>query len=108
MNKIPGYLKEYFFSIDKRILILSTLFIALLIFINYHFRLEKAIIRLPFFLKYVSWFTVFFISFTFPYLLSVFFKKKILVSAQLLALVFFSSRSFRLETFSECSFQFIL
>lgn len=94
MNKIPGYLKEYFFSIDKRILILSTLFIALLIFINYHFRLEKAIIRLPFFLKYVSWFTVFFISFTFPYLLSVFFKKKILVSAQLLALVFLAPALF--------------
>src|SRR5688572_18972907 len=80
MKKIVEYLRDYFLSVDKRILILSTLFIACGIFINYYFKLEKAIIRLPVLEKYFAWFLIFFIAFAFPYLLSFLFKKKIVAS----------------------------
>ncbi len=82
MNKIVGYLRDYLLSVDKRVLILSTLFIACAIFINYYFRLEKAIIRLPVWQKYFAWFLIFFFAFVFPYLLAYFFKKKIAVNAR--------------------------
>ena len=80
MKRIVGYLKDYFLSVDKRIFILSTLFIACGIFINYYFKLEKVIIRLPVYQKYFAWFLIFFIAFAFPYLLSFLFKKRILVN----------------------------
>lgn len=77
MNTIVEYLKNYFVSIDKRTLILSTLFTACAIFINYYFKLEKAIIRLPVYQKYFAWFLIFLIAFVFPYLLSFLFKRTI-------------------------------
>ena len=80
MKKIVDYLRDYFLSVDKRTLILSTLFIACAIFINYYFKLEKAIIRLPVLEKYFAWFLIFFVAFAFPYLLSFLFKKKIVAS----------------------------
>ena len=77
MKKIVGYLKDYFLEVDKRIFVLSTLFIAFAIFLNYYFNLEKAIIRLPVLPKYFAWFLIFLIAFGFPYFLSFLFKKKV-------------------------------
>jgi len=76
MKKIVGYLKNYLIEVDKKILSLSTLFIAFFIFLNYHFRIEKTIIQRPFLEKYGSWFLIFILAFSFPYLLYFFFKKK--------------------------------
>jgi hypothetical protein len=76
MKNIIGYLKDYFLSIDKKIFVASTLFLAAGIFINYSFKMEKAIVRLPFFQKYIAWFLIFFISFSFPYTLFLLSKKK--------------------------------
>src|SRR5215210_4671479 len=87
MKKIVDYLKDYFLNVDKRTLILSTLFIASAIFISYYFKLEKAIIRLPVLEKYLAWFLIFFIAFAFPYSLSFLFKKKIAASPKFLFLL---------------------
>ena len=78
MKKIVDYLKDYLIEVDKRKLLLSTIFIGSLIFLNYYFQIEKAIIRLPFLEKYSSWLLIFLVAFSFPYLLThVFGKNKI-------------------------------
>ena len=76
MKKIVGYLKDYVITVDKRIFILSSLFISSAIFINYHFKLEKIVTRLPFVQKYIAWFFIFFIAFAFSYALLFLFQKK--------------------------------
>lgn len=94
MKKIVGYLKNYLFSIDKKILILSTLFVALFIFINYNFKLERAIIRLPSEQKYTAWFFIFFIAFIFPYTLSFLFQKMIKFDWKFFILLLFAPALF--------------
>jgi hypothetical protein len=105
MNKILGYLKDYFLGVDKRSLFLSTLFIGLFIFINYHFKLEKAITRLPFVLKFTAWFFIFFISFSFPYLLS-FLKKRIITTPKFYTLLFIAPALFAWKISSNIHFNF--
>ncbi|MFL5786722.1 MAG: CPBP family intramembrane glutamic endopeptidase [Flavisolibacter sp.] len=70
MRNIPGYLKEYAIAIDKRVLLLASLFIAIAIFINYHFDLNDQIntSSLPF--RWFSWYMIFLLAFQFPYLLT--------------------------------------
>ena len=106
MNKILGYLKDYFFGIDKRIIVLSTLFIAIAIFVNYYFKLEKAVIRLPFLQKFASWFLIFLISFSLPYFLSVLFKKKIITSLKFLILLFLAPVLFAWKLSANIQFNF--
>lgn len=74
MRKIVGYVKYYFIEVDKRILALSTFFIALFIFINYYFGLNAAISRFAESIQYLCWFAVFLIAFSFAYLLKAFFS----------------------------------
>ena len=106
MNKILGYLKDYFFRTDKRIILLSTLFIAIAIFVNYYFKLEKAVIRLPFLQKFASWFLIFLISFSLPYFLSVLFKKKIITSLKFLILLFLAPVLFAWKLSANIQFNF--
>src|SRR5215208_2265513 len=69
MKSVVNYLKEYFAGLDKRILCLATIFIALAIFINYHFGLNSHILKLDEKWQYISWYFVFLIAFSFTYLL---------------------------------------
>jgi len=69
MEKIIRYIKDFFVEVDKLILLLSTIFIAVLIFINYHFKLNSFIGRLPDAYQYICWYFVFLIAFSFAYLL---------------------------------------
>src|SRR5688500_1423896 len=105
MNKILGFLKDYFASVDKRSFFLSTLFIGLFIFINYHFKLEKTIVRLPFLPKFTAWFFIFFISFSFPYLLS-FLRKRIVTSSKFYTLLFIAPALFAWKISSNIHFNF--
>ena len=72
MKKIISQLKTYFAETDKRTFLLSILFISTLIFLNYHFDIEKEIRQLPEVPQYFSWFSIFLISFTWPYLFQIF------------------------------------
>jgi hypothetical protein len=87
MKQILNYLKTYLSAVDKRILILSTIFISLAIYINYHYGLNNAIRRLPHLYQYICWYLVFFIAFGFGYLLfSIFLGNKIFTNKKFLAL----------------------
>jgi len=69
MKKIIGYARNYLVEVDKRILFPSALFIAVFIFINYHFGLNKSISHSPDAQQYISWYLIFLIAFSFPYIL---------------------------------------
>ena len=43
MKAITGYIKKYFYETDKRVLAMTTLFIALLIYLNYHYHIDDRI-----------------------------------------------------------------
>jgi hypothetical protein len=107
MKKIVSYLKDFLSGIDKRIFFLSTLFIAFGIFFNYHFKIEKAIVRLPFPEKYVAWFSIFFTAFSFPYLLSFLFKKKIITDSKFFILLFIAPALFAWKLSGNIHFDFI-
>jgi hypothetical protein len=106
MKKIAGYLIDYFLNVDKKIFVLSSLFIAGAIYINYHFKLEKIIVRLPFWQKYGAWFLIFFIAFTFPYLLSFLFRKKIKKDPKFFLLLFIAPALFAWKLSATIQFNF--
>jgi hypothetical protein len=94
MKKIVGYLRSYLTEVDKRILLLSTLFIGFFIFLNYQFRIEKAIIRFPLFEKYISWFLIFILAFSFPYLLRFILKRKLIHDPKFYIFLFLAAALF--------------
>jgi len=70
MKKFVAYIVDYFKSIDKRILIIVTLFTAALVFINYRFNLDGAIRKINYYpVKLIAWFGVFLCAFGIPWLL---------------------------------------
>ena len=69
MKKILGYLRDYIKSLDLLTFVLASMFIALAIFANYHFRINTAIGRLPEGGQYLSWYAIFLGVFSFGYLL---------------------------------------
>lgn len=73
MKKIFGYLLEYISWVDKRVLSLAILFTAFAIFLNYYWRLNDQIENLPFKKEFASWYLIFFLAFTFGYVLTRFF-----------------------------------
>ena len=76
MKKIIRYVKDFFVEVDKRILLLSAFFIAVFIFINYHFKLNGFVGKLPEAYQYSCWYFVFLIAFCFAYLLLAVFKRQ--------------------------------
>ncbi len=89
MKTIIGYLKEYFTTLDKRILSLSVIFTACIIFINYYFKLNDRINTFGELHQYASWYAVFFTAFSFAYFLLVYFKgSQIFTSPSFLLLLF--------------------
>lgn len=75
MKKIISYLKDYFLTINKTIFLIASLFTACLIFINYHFGLNKFFFRLDEPWQYIGWYFVFLIAFSFVYILQRIFLK---------------------------------
>ena len=67
MKNILAYVKKYFVSVNKYVLALCILFIALFIFVNFHYKLNHFIGTLPDSQEYASWYLVFLIAFTIPY-----------------------------------------
>src|SRR5687767_3228624 len=107
MKKIVGYLTNYLSGIDKKIFFLSSLFIAFGIFINYHFKIEKAIVRLPFLEKYAAWFLIFLIAFSFPYILYFLFRRKIVSDPKFFILLFIAPALFAWKLSGNIHFDFI-
>lgn len=96
MKKIISDLKIFLKTIDKRILIISTLFISVFIFTNYYFGLNNWISKQNDVSQYICWYLIFLVAFSFGYgLVSAFsqtklFKNKKFILLLLLAPLIFS------------------
>lgn len=78
MKKIFSYITAYTSDIDKRVLMLSIIFIAVLIYLNYQHGLENRLSRklpLPF-PNFTGHYILFLFAFGFPYLLYYFIQQK--------------------------------
>jgi len=74
MKKITGYVGKYFIEVNKLILLLSSFFIAVFIFINYYFGLNQHISTLTNGQQYLSWYLIFLSAFSFAYILQAIFR----------------------------------
>src|SRR4051812_42188520 len=75
MKTILGYVLDYWRSVDKRILFITSFFLGIGIFINYYNNINHKISRLQNWQQYLSWYLVFLTAFSFPYFLYAIFRK---------------------------------
>jgi hypothetical protein len=95
MKKIAGYLKDYFVTVEKRILVSSALFTAIAIFINYYHGLNNFIYTLNDAQQLAGWYFVFLTAFSFPYLLlAAFTSSQIFNNPKFVALLFLAPSLF--------------
>ncbi|MGN6163631.1 MAG: CPBP family intramembrane glutamic endopeptidase [Flavisolibacter sp.] len=95
MKKIFAYLKDYAVQTNKLVFVLSALFVAIAIFINYHFGLNKKINSLGEIPQYLSWFAIFLIAFSFAYLLqALFLRSNVFSNKNFLFLLFIAPAIF--------------
>ncbi|MBL0232877.1 MAG: CPBP family intramembrane metalloprotease [Chitinophagaceae bacterium] len=66
MKKIIPYFREYFRTVSKTQLLLTSLLCAILVFLNYHEGLEKKISEQPFLTRYISWVMIFSLAWIIP------------------------------------------
>lgn len=77
MKEILGHFRQYFLEIDKRVLLVSSGFLATLVWANYHLGIDDHISSFSSgFFTFFHWYLVFFIAFLLPYLFYVFFTGK--------------------------------
>jgi hypothetical protein len=69
VKSIIAWLKDYVTWVNKKTLFISIAFVAVLIFINYHFNLNSHLKSLPSSSEYLAWFIIFAITFSFAYIL---------------------------------------
>ena len=69
MKRIIGYVRSYALSVTPAAFARCTLFIAIAIFCNYYFGINKYIIALPRLSEFAAWSLVFFVAFSAGYLL---------------------------------------
>lgn len=107
MKKITGYVKDFFVEVNKRILLLSALFIAAFIFVNYQFKLNSFIGQLPDAYQYICWYFVFLLAFSFAYLLLIAFKKRnVFRNKQFLFLFLIAPAIFSWKMVADTNFHF--
>ncbi len=76
MKQITGYIRQYFYEIDKRILGLVSLFTGLLVFANYYYGIDDSISNSNSFpIAFIIRYGIFLAAFAIPYLLYAYFKK---------------------------------
>lgn len=96
MKQIIAYVRNYFAETDKRILVVSSFFVAVFIFINYYFGLNKYLSSLSNPGQYIGWYLIFLVAFSLAYMLlyifedSTIFRNKSFVLLLLLAPLIFS------------------
>lgn len=69
MKPLIQYISDYFKAVNRFVLLLVTLYTAVLIFINYHYDLDGLIRNNSFGIKLTGWYVVFAAAFLLPYLL---------------------------------------
>lgn len=68
LQTVIHYIKDYYNQANKPLVLLISLFTAIMVFLNYHFRLDDSIRNNPFPVKLFLWYGVFAPSFLVPYL----------------------------------------
>lgn len=107
MKTIIGYIKDYYYQADKRLLALVTVFTALLVFFNYQYGLDDLIRKRSFAVKLIGWYTVFAAAFTLPYLFtSSFYKTNYTRNPRFLFLLLAAPLVFALKLALDISFPF--
>src|SRR5215210_2235888 len=77
MKAIIQYIQQYFYEVDKRILAFVSLLAAVLIFLNYHYFIDKNISNHRSFLySFISRYLIFLTAFALPYLFYRLLKKR--------------------------------
>jgi hypothetical protein len=100
MKQITGYIRQYFYEVDYRILASVTLFTGLLVFANYHYGLDNSISGSnSFTIAFISRYCIFLAAFAIPYLFYAFFKKeKYACNPQFISLLLIAPAIFSLKT----------
>jgi len=75
MKKLVRHVRDYFIEVDKKVLLPSVLFIAAFIFVNYHYHLNRKISGLTIPERYLGWYLVFLLAFSFAYILIALFRR---------------------------------
>ena len=99
MKQIAGYIKEYFYAVNLKIFMLVSIFTAVLIFINYYFKIDASItsnysFSLSFFLRYL----IFLTAFAVPYLLYIFLTSKKKTDPAFIFLIFLAPAIFAFKS----------
>jgi len=68
LRTIINYIRQYFFSVDKKVLFACSALAAIGIFINYYYGLDELIRNNSFFIKLFEWWLVFALAFGLPWL----------------------------------------
>jgi hypothetical protein len=76
MKGIIFIIKDYFLWINRRVLVIATLFTAILVFLNYYSGINSRISIQPDHVQWLYWYVIFFGGFSFTYLLPLFFLKE--------------------------------
>ncbi|NOT52480.1 MAG: CPBP family intramembrane metalloprotease [Chitinophagaceae bacterium] len=98
MKVILNYIRQYFYETNKRILIIVSVFTAILIFLNYHFTIDHTISKdYSFGPGYISRYGISLIAFVFPYLLYVLNKKEKYADKKFWWLLFIAPALFALK-----------
>ncbi len=99
MKPIIDYIKQFIYTIDKRILVLVSVLSALLIFLNYNYGIEKYIGQhYSFSQRFLCWYGIFLLAFALPYLLCrLLQKKKYIAQPRFLVLLFLAPAIFSLK-----------
>jgi hypothetical protein len=108
MKQISGYIRQYFSETDKLVLALISAFTALLIFLNYHLRVDDNISHhYSFTLSFAARYGIFLFAFAIPYLLYMLFKKrKYTTHHRFLFLLLFAPAIFSLQIALDIPLQF--
>lgn len=70
MKQIIKYISDYFSETNKQVLAACTVFITVLVFINYQYDLDGSIRKISGPVKLIAWYTVFALAFIIPWFLS--------------------------------------
>src|SRR3954451_7599018 len=76
MKKIVQYIRLYSNDVNKPVLLCATIFTAIFIFCNYHFKLDRWIIEQPFYLRLFYRYCISLTAFLVPYCLFAALTKK--------------------------------
>lgn len=107
MKKIVGYLRNYFTDVNKWVLLFSTLFTAFAVYCNYHFHLNRKITRLDAHWEYLAWYGVFFLAFSFGYVLQrIFLHSTVFTHKRFLQLLFIAPAIFAWKMAAAFDFSF--